>query len=407
MSSFWLVLVAGLLILFVAAFAGYRQHSDDLILYLSLIDGRSGNQLWGEQYNRKLTDLAALESEVARDVSQKLRIRLSGAEEQRIAKHQTDNSQAYQLYLKGRYFWNKRNQEGFKKAILYFNQAIELDSSYAQAYAGRADAYALVANYGAVLRKEDYATAEAEARKALAIDDGLAEAHTSLAFILWNENDMAGAEKEFKRAIELNSNYSTAHHWYGNYLTVVGRDAEALAELNRALELDPLSVIINAAIAGHYYHRREYDRAIAQMQKAVELDPNFITGHEMLGSACVKKGSSDEAIAEFQKAVQVSGRWEVVLAKLGYAYALYGKKPEARKILDELKGMRTRRQISATNIALVYVGLGDIDQALSWFEKAHQERDSRLETILFDPLLDDLRNDPRFSNFRQKARITS
>ncbi len=380
-----------------------EQRGDSLQVRAELVDAREKTQLWGEHYNRELTDILAVQEEIAKQISEKLRITLTRAQQRLLTKRFTENTKAYQFYLRGRYYWNKRNNEGFERAIEGFHQAIEKDPSYALAYAGVADSYALLANYSAIPRKESYSRAKAAAMRALEIDDTLAEAHTSLAFVIWHEGDFSGGEREFKRAIELNPNYATADHWYGNYLLAVGRRDEALAELKRSLELDPLSLIINTAVGGCYYFRREYDQAITQLRETLEIDANFINAHEFLGAACLQKGMYEEAIAEFQKAVELSGRWEVELSKLGHTYAVSGRRTEARKLLDELKERRTQRQISATNIALVYAGLGEREQAFAWLEKAYQERDQRLGAITTDPVLDSLRSDPRFQDLLRRV----
>jgi TolB-like protein/DNA-binding winged helix-turn-helix (wHTH) protein/Tfp pilus assembly protein PilF len=379
-----------------------EQHGDNLTVSAELVDARDGTQVWGGNYSRSAVDIQTMQEEIARTIFEKLQLKLTGEEQTRLARRHTENTEAYESYLRGRYCWNRRNKEGFEKAIEYFNQAIEKDPVYALAYAGLADSYALLANYSAVPRKESYSRAKAEAKRALQIDDTLAEAHAALAFVMWNELDLPGAEREFKRAVNLNPNYATAHHWYGNYLMSVGRHTEASAEIKRALELDPLSLIINTALGGQYYRMRQYDKAIEQLRKTLELEPNFVNAHEFLGGAYLQKGMYEEAIVEFQKAVELSGRWEVELSKLGHAYAVAGRRAEAQKILDELKEMRARQQISSTNIALVHAGLGENDRALAWLEKAYQEQDQRVVSIMADPVLDNLRSEPRFKDLARR-----
>jgi Tfp pilus assembly protein PilF len=305
------------------------------------------------------------------------------------------NQQAHELVLKGRHFWNKRTREAFEKAIEYFQQAIGVDPDYAPAHAGLADAYAGLADYGAVPRKEDFSKAKASALKALAIDETLAEAHASLAWVLWAEGDSTAAERGFRRAIELNPNYATAHHWYGNYLRHQKRPVEAMGELKQALALDPLSMIINTAVGAHYLRAGEHDKAIAQLRTTVELDPTFANAHEFLGDAYLQAGMPEQA-------VDLSARSEIHLGKLGHAYAVSGRTAAAQKVLAELLDRQRRSTISGTNIALVYAGLGDHDRAFAWFERALTERDSRL-LVLLDARLAGLRSDSRFAALAERA----
>jgi len=297
------------------------QRGDDLTLYLSLVDARNGNQLWGEQYNRKLTDLVALQSEIARDVSQKLRARLSGADEQKLAKNYTENVEAYQLYLKGRYFWNKRTPEGDQKSIEYFGQAIETDPNYALAFVGLADAYSSLPFVSEAPPKEAFPKAKAAAIRAIEIDDTLAEAHVSLGWARLLDWDWSGAEEELKRSIELNPNYPTAHHRYSRYLVDMGRFHEAIAEAKRAQELDPLSLIISTNVGQSLLYARQYDQAIEAFRKTLEIDPNFWVAHLFLGRAYEQKRMYAEAIAELQKAGDSSRGNSEVISTLGYVHA--------------------------------------------------------------------------------------
>ncbi len=379
------------------------QHGDQLTLNLELVDVQNENVIWSEQYNRKQTDLVSLQSDIARDVSRKLKTKLSGADTQRLTKTYTANPEAYQLYLKGRFYWNKRTGESLKKSVEYFNQAIEKDPNYAMAFAGMADAYNLMPGYSAGSAKEYLPKARTAAMKALEIDDNLAEAHASLANVLggydWN---FAESTREFQRAIELNPNYPTAHHWYGENLGQMGRFDEGIAELKRAQELDPLSLIINADLGEVYTWARQYDKAIEQLRKTIEMDQSFYYAHWHLGLAYALKGSIQEGIAEYQKARSLDDDpW--VLALLGHAYAASGKRDEALKTLDQLKETSKQRYVRQYIFAVVYAGLNEKDQAFQWLEKGYQGRADDLTLIKVDPLLDNLRSDPRFADLVRRV----
>ena len=313
------------------------QRGDNLTISAELVDVRYNKLLWGEQYDRKMSDLLATQREIAREIVDKLKLKVSG-EEGGLVKHYTESNEAYQLYLKGRFYWNKRTGEAIKKSIEYFNQAIEKDPSFALAYAGLADSYIVPAN--PLPPREKMPKAKAAAMKALELDDTLAEAHTSLARVLaaydW---DWPGAEKEYKRAIELNPRYAIAHEWYGGYLEVTGHHNEAIAERKRAQELDPLSLIINFELGLAFYYAREYEQAIEQFQKTLELDPNFPPVQQFLPAAYEQKGMYHEAIAGFQKgrALASGTEWSFSTCGLGHVYGVSGKKDEARTMLNELK----------------------------------------------------------------------
>jgi serine/threonine-protein kinase len=375
------------------------QRGDNLLLSIELADTKTGNALWTEQYNRKTTDLVALQSEIARDVSQKLRLRLSGAEERRVAKSYTTNTEAYQLYLKGRFYWNKRTGEGLKKSVEYFNQAIEQDPNYALAFAGLAESYVIFSGFAVSTPQEAYPKAKAAAKKALEIDETLAEAHAALGLELlayeWNAEE---SSREFQRAIELNPNYATARHWYGNQnLLYTGHFDEAIAEMKRAQELDPLSLVINTDLGDTYFYARQYDKAIEQLRKTIEMDQSFYYAHYELGMAYEMKGSYAEAIAHYQKARGLNNDPRV-LALLGHALAASGKHNEALKTLSELKKTAKQHYVPAYNFAIVYAGLKDRDQAFEWLEKSYQDRSSRMAILKVDPFLDNLRSDPRLTD---------
>jgi eukaryotic-like serine/threonine-protein kinase len=375
---------------------------DTLTIQTDLVDVSNQTQLWGEKYNRKVADILAVEDEISSEISNKLRLTLTGAEKKQLAKRYTESADAYQLYWKGRYHWNKRTPEDIKEAIKNFQQAINLDSGYALAYAGLADCYVL----GSLLQlppKEAMPIALDATRKALALDDNLAEAHTSLAKIkLSFEWDWPNAENEFKRAIELNPGYATAHQWYGIYLSEMGRHEESMAQRKQAQELDPLSLSISTGLGRAFFWARRYDEAIDHLQKALEQDPKYPDTHWSLGLAYEQKKMYAEAIASFQKATEYSRTTELAEGKpemqaaLAHALALAGRRTEALKIVADLSdGSDKQRYISPYSIALVYVALGDRQQSFEWLDRAYQERDESFIHLRVDPRLDDLRADPQ------------
>jgi len=376
------------------------QRGDGLSVSVELVDVRDNKQLWGERYERKVSDLLSVQREIASEISSSLRLKLSGPEENRVNKRYTDNPEAYQLYLKGRFYWNKRTEEGVRKGIEYFQQAIEKDPTYALAYTGIADCYSLETlhiDVGSLSPSEAAPKAKAAAMKALEMDDTLAEAHTSLAFIKLNFDwDWADTEREFKRALELNPNHENAHHWYSHYLMAMGRIEESFVESKRALELDPLGVILNVHLGWHYMNARQYDRAIEQLKKAIEMDPNFGVAHWYLGLAYDHEGMYPEAENELRKAKELLKDNEAVAADLGHVYAVSGRKDEARKVIDELKELSKRKYVSSYHVALIYLGLGEKDQAFEWLDNAYRERSDLLVYLRVEPRLDSLRSDPRF-----------
>jgi TolB-like protein/Flp pilus assembly protein TadD len=380
-----------------------KQVGDQIVINVSLDDTLDGRHIWGAQYDRKASDLLAVQRDIARDITGNLRLKLSGADEQKLTKNYTANPEAYQLYLKGRFYWNKRTGEALKKSVEYFNQAIEKDPSYAQAYAGLADAYALMPVYSAGSPQEFLPKAKAAAMKALEIDDALAEAHASLSLTRWSyDRNFAESCKELQRAIELSPNYATAHHWYGENLGDLGRFDEGIAELKRALDLDPLSLIINADLGEVYTFARQYDKAIEQLRKTIEMDQSFYYAHWRLGVVYEMKGFHQEAIAEYQKARALdSDPW--VLALIGHADAASGKRDEALKIVDQLRGISKQRYVPAYGFAIIYAQLGEKDEAFRWLEKSNQDRGNDLGRIKVDPLVDSLRSDPRFTDVMRRV----
>jgi TolB-like protein/tetratricopeptide (TPR) repeat protein len=385
------------------------QRGDNLILSLEMVDTKTGNLIWGEQYNRKRTDLVQLQSEIARDVSQKLRRRLTGADVQNVTKTHTEDVEAYQLYLKGRYFWNRRTPDDFRKAISYFQQAIGRDPNYALAYSGLADAYALLHAYGANPASEMMPQAKAAALKALEIDDNLAEAHASLGQILeYYDWDFQGAQRELKRAIELNPNYATAHQWRGEFLRDLGHQDEGIAEVRRAVELDPLSLIINRSFGDMFLFARRYDEAIEQYRKTIEIDPNWSSAHLLLAQAYEAKGMYGEAVAEYAKARELGlsgGNKQDAAAALD-SYAKGGWKGYLEYALTSRKERSKQTYVSPYSIAAGYARLGEKDEAFAWLEKAYQERNYRMTLLKVDPQLDSLRSDPRFADLLRRVGLT-
>ena len=353
--------------------------------------------MWAQSYEGDLRDTLALQSNVARAIAEQIRATLNRQEQAALENSKTVNPEAYEAYLKGRYFWNKRTGDGLKKAIEYFSHAIETDPTYAEAYSGLADSYALSGDweYGVLSPQDAFPKAKAAATKALALDDSLGEAHTSLAFALdlygW---DWEAAETEYKRAIKLNPGYATAHHWYAWHLMVMGRNSEGILELRKAESLDPLSLIISADMADALCIAHLYDESVQQSKKTLEMDPNFAVAHYELGQALVQKHMYDEAIAEFQRAIELSGHSGAFDSNLAYAYAVSGRKEEAMKIVEDLEARHDQNPSADANIALIYVGLGDQDQAMIWLNKAYEARFN--PSILLRPAFDPLRSDARF-----------
>lgn len=379
------------------------QRGDQLTLRLELVDAKTENVIWSEQYNRKQTDLVALQSEIARDVSQKLRARLSGADERLVTKTYTANPEAYRLYLKGRYHLHQFSVDSYDKAVEHFNKAIEIDPAYALAYVGLADTYA-EASSALLPPAEAMPKARRAAQKALEIDETLAEAHVSMALVIWwHDWNPSGAEREFKRSIELNPNYALAHLYYGEFLSQQERFNESIAEFKRAQELDPLSSDINSMMVRPYFFMRQYDRTIELAKKAIEMDQHYSPAHRSLGYAYEQKGMYEEAIAEFEKAIELGGRLPYSVATLGRAYAKSGKRGEALKILEELEQPSRRLYASPVRIASIYAALGDKEQAFRWLEKAYHDRTDHLLYLRIDPDLDSLRSDPRFQDLVRRV----
>lgn len=371
-----------------------QRSGDRMRVTVQLLSVRDGQPLWAQSFDETLDDIFAVQDVISEQVAQKMLTKLNGEDQERLRKRYTNSVAAYQAYLKGRYFWNKRNEDNLRKSIEYFQQAIDADPGYAVAYAGMADAYNLLLRYGIPDQstEENVQRARAAVTRALEIDETLAEAHTSLASIkFYRDRDKVGAKKEYERAIELNPNYATARHWYSECLAMMDQPAEAMAELKRAQELDPLSPIINTTLGERLYYARRYDEAIDQLHKTLEIDPNFYLAHLLLGMAYEQKGTYKEATAELLKAKELSGGNAQTIAALGHAYAVSGRRGEARRMLGELLRLD---QVSPYEIATVYIGLGEKRQAFEWLQK--EPKDLACWLLNSDPRMASLRYDPRF-----------
>jgi TolB-like protein/tetratricopeptide (TPR) repeat protein len=382
-----------------------QKVNDQVRVNVQLINALSNAHLWAEIYDRKLTDIFAVESDIAKTIADTLQAKLTGSEKQMMAAQPTSNTEAYELYHKGRSLWEKRSGDNIPKAIAFYEQAIARDPNYALAYAGLADAYVLLPFYGSAPRRDATAKAREAARKALQLDPNLSEGHCALGKILnFDDIDLTASVREFQRAIALQPNNATAHHWYGNGpLVSLGRFEEAIAEGKRSVELDPLSPVINTDFGATLYIARRYDDAIPQLRKAVELDPTFFYSHDNLGIGLQLKGDLPGAIAEFETAKQLSDDPQA-LALWASAKAYAGDKKAALQTLSDLDKMSQHREVLAYSRALIYLGLNDKNEAMRQLEQSFAERDgSDIGTIKVDPLLDSLHGDSRFEALVQKV----
>jgi len=379
------------------------RSGDQVRITAQLIEASADRHLWSQSYEGELRDALALQNTVAGAIADQIRIKLNPQEKAALKSVRVVDPMAYESYLKGRYFWNKRTAEGLKVALAYFNQAIDEDSNYAPAYSGLADTYALLADweYGVMTPKEALPKAKAAAVKALELDATLGEAHNSLAFCLdvfdW---DLDSAEREFRRAIELSPSYATAHQWYASHLIVLGRNDEAISEMRRAEALDPLSLIISADLADFLVIAHAYDASIRESKKTIELDPGFALAHNQLGQAYLQLQRQDEAVAELQKGVELSGGSPTIMANLARAYVAANRKGDAVKLLGDLKKRSNASAPHASEIAMICVALGDTDQAMSWLEKGYDERFN--PSVLLRPGFDPVRSDPRFRDLLRR-----
>jgi tetratricopeptide (TPR) repeat protein len=367
------------------------------------VDARDNSHLWGGQYSRKLTDLLALRNEITRDVSRKLRARLSGADEQRLARNYTEDVEAYQLYLRGRYHLMKNTRPEIQTSISYFRQAIEVDPSYALAYAGLADAYRVLPLSGEMSPTEFVPQAKAAARKAVEIDDRLAEAQAVIGLVsFWFDWDWEAAENQFKRALELDPNSADAHAGYATLLSYTGRHAEAIDEIKRARELDPLNLRTSAIEGITLINAGRVDEGLERLQKALELEPNYWFAQQYAARAYIEKGMFSEAIAEARKAKEFAGVPTRPTAYLGYALAKSGRRAEARAEVEELLKLSQQHYVSPYSIAVIYSGLGERDETLAWLERGYQQRDPRMVFLKTDAMWNDLRGDPRFQDLMRR-----
>jgi len=384
------------------------QRGPVVVIDTELVDVEDGSRLWGAHLERPAADIIAVQDEISRDIAKGLRLRLTGEERSRLARRTTESVEAYTLYLKGRYFWNKRNEKGFDDAIACFRAAIELDPSYALAYTGLADCFALEGSmeYGITPPNDAMPKARAAATKALELDPEQAEAHASLGLVLWEydwkRND---AERELRRAIELSPGYATAHQWLAEMLAEQGRADEAWREIERAQELDPLSLAIATDLGLLSYYQRDYEAAAQYLRAALAMDPNFHQGSLALGLTYLQQGEHAEAVEVLRTADQAVGGAPPTMAALGFASALAGRTGEARALLDGLLAASKEHYIPSYYIAAIHLGLGDHDHAFEWFDRACQERCSLLGTLKVDPVFDPLRADPRFAALMRCVRL--
>jgi TolB-like protein/Tfp pilus assembly protein PilF len=383
------------------------HHGDEVSINTELIDVRHDRQIWGTQYTRKMSDLMTVQEQISHEVSDRLQMKFTGEEQKRMARGATTDGQAYQLYLQGRYHWNKRTLEDMQQAIDFFGQAIERDPRYALAYAGQADAYALLADFNVLAAKEVLPKVKVAADKAIQLDGSLAEAHTSLGWALYHQWDWVGAENEFKKSIELNEGYAPAHSAYGEYLVAQGRFDEAQTELDRARELDPSSPVTTLALGLRAYYAHDYGKAIEQCQQALAVDNQFVPAHVCIGRAYEQKKSYPEAIAALQKALNLSGGDTNEVAALGRTYALAGRTRDALKTLTDLNMRSQQTYVQPAWVAEIHAALGDSDQAIDWLEKAFVDQSTSLVFLKVEPAFDPVRKDPRFADLVRRVGLAN
>jgi TolB-like protein/Tfp pilus assembly protein PilF len=378
---------------------------DVLSIQIDLINTDDGSQIWGNQYNGKVSDILDLQQRIARDVSESLKWKLSGIEEQQIARNYTENAEAYQLYLRGRDYWNKRTSDNIRRAIEQFRAAADKDPNYALAYVGLADSYILLEEYTGEPASETVPQAKEFATRALTIDPSLAEAHVSLALVYDHLWQWADADKEFKRAIELNPNYPTAHHWYSVFLRDMGRFDDALNEIKRAEELDPSSLIISVNVGTTFLINGDADAAADQAKKAMDLDPSYAGAYLLLGRILIKQGRYEDGLAALQKAIELSERSTINLRFFGFALGMAGKRSEALAIVQELERRYAQRNALGQDIAAVYTGLGEKNTAFEWLGRDLTARSGTLQFVRSLPEFESLRSDPRYSDLLRSLNL--
>ncbi len=381
------------------------KRGDNLNITVELVDARTNKSLWGEQYERKLSELLTTQREIVTEIVRKLQLKLSGESEQKFAKNYSESPEAYQLYLKGRFYWNKRTEEYLNKAIEQFKAAVDKDPNFALAYTGLADCYGVLPYYSSVISSEFLPQAKAYATRAIAIDGSLGEAHISLAIAelgLWNWRD---AEKEFRRGLELSPNYAIGHQWYGQYLHIHGRYDAALTENKRAHDLDPLSLTINSDQAMIHLVRGDADSAIEACKRSIDLDPNWYTAHRWLALSYFQKGRNSEALAEAEKSVDLSNRNSGSLGILGYVLAQTGKRSEALKIAEELKTAFSKRQAKGTDVGWAYIGLNEKEEVFAWLEKDFESRNPTMPFRLLIPPLNSMSEDSRYKDLWKRMNL--
>jgi TolB-like protein/Flp pilus assembly protein TadD len=394
-----------------AILMGRVQKIDENIrVTVQLVRVSDGGTLWAETFDDKFTNVFALQDSIAEQVTNSLLVTLTTGERQQIAKQFTTDTQAFQLYLQGRYFSNKRTTDSLQKAIELYTQAINEDPNFARAYSGLADSYMLlgISEYIGLEPRDAIAKGKEAANRAIALDDSLAEAHASLGFMAYNYDfDWVNAEKQFRRAIELNPNYPTAHHWYSQFLNVLGRFDESETEIKKALRLDPSSLIINTDYASLFYYSRRYEQAIAQYKKTLELEPRFALAHLQLGRVYAEQKRFDEAIVEINQAIELDGRTHYNLALLGYTLASLGRTAEAEKILSELEGLGKQTTVLPSIYVRIYIGLRNKQKAMEWMERNYHERQPALIVLGIEPLYDFLRDEPRFQAMLKELKLNN
>jgi TolB-like protein/Flp pilus assembly protein TadD len=382
-----------------------RRASDRVRITVQLIQVRDQTDLWAESYDRELRDMLTLQDSVARTIANQIHITLTPGQQRRSPSGANLDPEAYEAYLKGRYYWNKRTGDGLQKALIYFQQAIDKDPTYGAAYSGLADCNSGLAWHGFKSPAEALPKANAAALKATEIDPQSAEAHASLGLVLTHRWDWTGAETEFKQALRLDPRYANAHHWYGDYLSIMGRHDEALLEARQALELDPLNLMIGTWVGRRYYLARKYDLAIEQGRNTEELDANFAAAHLLLGEDYVQVGRHDQGLAELQTAASLSGNSPLYLAQVAVAYASAGKKSEALQIVAQLQSISNTQYVSPYGLAQIYAALSDREQTFKWLQTAYDDRAVWMSYLAVDPVFDSLRADPRFQDLLRRVHL--